>query len=63
MGNSSSKSKSKTPKKEEANKGNIQNENKKQTDKNQNLESKMNQKNLRHNEAIIDHSKRFLELE
>ena len=33
MGSSSSKSKSKTPKKEEANKGNIQNENLQQAEK------------------------------
>ena len=63
MGSSSSNSKSKTPKKEEANKGNIQNENLQQADKNQNLESKINQTHLRHNESIIDRSKPFLELE
>ena len=63
MGSSSSKSKTKTPNKKEANKGNIQNENLQQADKNQNLESKINQTNLRHNESIIDRSKPFLELD
>ena len=63
MGSSSSKSKTKTPNKKEANKGNIQNENLQQTDKNQNLESKINQTHLRHNESIIDRSKPFTELE